>query len=438
MSDQTPPPDAAQNDQPTNPAQPVGPPHPEESLVIVRYGLMRHIGQFTHNLESPPIPGTKVVIRTERGVELGEVIIPLLEEPVRMAISPTRLEQFLESNGPGYPFTRQGKVLRIANPQDLIDQKHLESSAREEQTYCRQQIRELGLEMKLICVEHLLGGERIVFYFTSEQRVDFRELVRRLASQYRTRIEMRQVGARDEARLVGDYERCGLRCCCQQFLKDLKPVSMRMAKIQKATLDPTKISGRCGRLMCCLRYEDETYAELKSKLPGKNTWVRTAELVGKVTETQILTQLVKLSLPDGSVVVVPNEDIVQRDIQPPETLEEAQALLARLRAEAEAKSQAEALARAGKQAPQDVQPPHSPQADETQPPESADSKQARKKKRKRRRRRRPKDKPKAPTPDTQQAAEPKQDQSTSQERNKAASKSKKTRRRRRRRRKTKT
>jgi len=172
--------------------------------------------------------------------------------------------------------------------------------------------------MRLVTVEHLLGGERIIFYFSSETRVDFRDLVRLLATQFRTRIEMRQVGARDEARLVADYERCGQRCCCQQFLKDLKPVSMRMAKTQKATLDPSKISGRCGRLMCCLRYEDVGYEELRKKLPRKNTWVQTAAgVVGKVVDGQIITQLVRLWLVDNTQIVVPNEEIQARDVPAP-------------------------------------------------------------------------------------------------------------------------
>jgi hypothetical protein len=116
--------------------------------------------------------------------------------------------------------------------------------------------------------------------------------VRRLAAEYQTRIEMHQVNARDEARIVADYERCGQHCCCRQFLKVLKPVSMRSAKVQKATLDPTKISGRCGRLMCCLRYEDELYESLRKKLPHKQTRVMTPDGIGTVIETQILTQLV--------------------------------------------------------------------------------------------------------------------------------------------------
>ena len=284
---------------------------------VVRYGMMRQVGLFRHDLDDPPPGGTKVVVRTERGVELGQVVIAVCTEAQPHCITHDGLSGFLDRTGSDYPFRRDGKVLRAANVQDIIDHRHLESSAVEEGNFCRQQIKELGLKMKLVSVEHLLGGERIIFYFAAEQRVDFRELVRRLAAQFRTRIEMRQVGARDEARLVADYERCGMQCCCQRFLKDLKPVSMRMAKTQKATLDPSKISGRCGRLMCCLRYEDAGYEELRQKLPRKNTWVRTEHSLGRVMETQILTQLVRLALPDDRQVVVANEEIVERDVAPP-------------------------------------------------------------------------------------------------------------------------
>jgi cell fate regulator YaaT (PSP1 superfamily) len=287
---------------------------------VVRYGIMRNIGLFSHDLPSPPPPGAKVVVRTERGAELGQVVTCVQGECGYGCITPEGLEQFIGRNGPEYPFIRHGRVLRMANSQDLIDQRHLDSSAHEEMAYCRQEIRAMNLPMKVVTVEHLLGGERIVFYFASENRVDFRELVRRLAWQYRTRIEMRQVGARDEARLVGDLERCGRPCCCQRFLKDLKPVSMRMAKVQKATLDPSKISGRCGRLMCCLRYEDEGYEELRKKLPRKNTYVRTAAgVVGRVMDTQILTQWVRLAMADNTQTVVSNEEIVERDLPAPAT-----------------------------------------------------------------------------------------------------------------------
>ena len=308
--------------QPTTGEQPAGeepseaPAKPKRS-VVARYGHMRSVGQFRYNLDRVPRVGEKVVVRTERGVELGEVLADVCDHTCHGRLEAEQLKTFVKSNGPEYPFRRDGKVLRLANPQDVIDQRHLDSSAREEGAFCRQLIRQLELKMRLVAVEHLLGGERILFYFSAETRVDFRELVRQLASQYRTRIEMRQVGARDEARLVADYERCGQRCCCQQFIKDLRPVSMRMAKTQKATLDPSKISGRCGRLMCCLRYEDATYEELRKKLPKKNTWVRTADRVGRVVDTHILTQLVRLELPGRDFEVVAVEDILEHGVEPP-------------------------------------------------------------------------------------------------------------------------
>ncbi len=291
--------------------------HRSAKYVVVRYGRMGHVGLFRHYLDSAPERGTMLVIRSQRGTELGRVLVNVGDEPRSGFIPAEELDEYLRANGPDYPFHRGGRVLRPANPQDLNDQQHLDRSARDEGAYCREQIAQLSLDMRLVEVEHLLGGERIVFFFTAEHRVDFRELVKQMAGQYHTRIEMRQVGARDEARLVGDYERCGLHCCCREFLKFLKPVSMRMAKMQKATLDPTKISGRCGRLMCCLRFEDATYEELQGALPKKGKWVRSADgTVGKVADVQLLTQLVALVLPDGQRTVVANEEIVDRDVPP--------------------------------------------------------------------------------------------------------------------------
>ncbi|MBN1942628.1 MAG: hypothetical protein JW849_04960 [Phycisphaerae bacterium] len=298
---------------------------PTAPTVVARYGLMGFLGEFRHNLKNNLRPGQKVVIRTDRGVELGEVV-SLVDrsgaegadnDSTGRSITPAALDDFLRASSENYPFRRGGRVLRAANSQDLVDFRHLHASALEESKYCREQIHQRNLPMRLVTAEHMLGGERIVFYFTAETRVDFRSLVRNLAGQFRTRIEMRQVGARDEARLVGDYERCGRQCCCREFLKDLKPVSMRMAKVQKATLDPTKISGRCGRLMCCLRYEDECYEELKQHLPRRNSWVRTKAHLGKVVDGQIITQLVRLALYDGTFAVVPVEDILERGLEPP-------------------------------------------------------------------------------------------------------------------------
>jgi cell fate regulator YaaT (PSP1 superfamily) len=192
-----------------------------------------------------------------------------------------------------------GKFIRYATPDDISEERHLRKIVQEEIECCRRIIKEMDLPMKVVDAEHVFGGERIIFYFMSDGRVDFRDLVKRIAQEYQTRIEMRQIGSRDEAKLLGDVESCGQQCCCRRFLKLLKPVNMRMAKMQKATLDPAKISGYCGRLKCCLRYEDQTYIELKKRLPKKGTKVRTSQGEGKVVDTQILTQLVMVEYENG-------------------------------------------------------------------------------------------------------------------------------------------
>ena len=347
--------------------------------VVVRYGLMTQIGEFRHNLKDLPAVGTAVVVRTERGVERGTVVVNVCDREGFGCIGHGALDGFLKACGKDYPFRREGKVLRPANHQDLVDYRHLTTSAREEGAFCREQIRELELPMRVVTVEHLLGGGRIIFYFAAESRVDFRELVRRLASQYHTRIEMRQVGARDEARLVADYERCGQRCCCQRFLKYLKPVSMRMAKTQKATLDPSKISGRCGRLMCCLRFEDTSYEVLRKNLPRRNTWVRTEEFVGRVAETQILTQLVRLVLPDNSTRAVSVDEIVERDVPAPSPVED----------KSRGRRGKRAVDRSTRSADEPAGEGQPPQAAETPGEDDGQGDQPARKKRKRRRRKKP-------------------------------------------------
>ena len=170
--------------------------------------------------------------------------------------------------------------------------------------------------MKIITAEHLLGGERIIFYFGASGRIDFRDLVKNLAHRYRTRIEMRQVGSRDEARLVADYEICGRECCCRGFLKKLAPVNMKMAKLQKSTLDPSKVSGRCGRLRCCLRYEHVVYEDLIATLPRMGSRVETESGPGTVIDRQIITQLVRVRTDAGAVEVVPLEAIKAFNLPP--------------------------------------------------------------------------------------------------------------------------
>jgi cell fate regulator YaaT (PSP1 superfamily) len=170
---------------------------------------------------------------------------------------------------------------------------------------CQRYVDKLELKMQLVDVEHIFGGERIVIYYLAENRVDFRELVRQLASEFQTRIEMRQIGVRDEAKLLADFGDCGCSVCCNSHLIEMPPVSMRMAKLQKATLDPTKISGRCGRLKCCLRYEFDTYEDMLKVLPPIGSMVETAEGQGKVIGHEILSGMVQVAYEDQRRVFVP-------------------------------------------------------------------------------------------------------------------------------------
>lgn len=293
------------------------------SSVVVRFGAMKMVGEFPYDGEAKPGCGSKLVVRTHRGTELGEMLTSTCPN-AGCSKSVTRKEmlQYIEnSGGKDYPFfSMQGRVLRIATQEDLLRQGQIEATKPQLTMSARRAVSELRLNAKIVEAEPLLGGERLTFYFTSEDRIDFRDLVNRLAAEHKTRIEMRQVGARDEARLVADYEKCGQHCCCKQFLKVLRPVSMKSAKVQKATLDPLKISGRCGRLMCCLRYEDQTYDQLKKRLPKRKTRVLTPHGPGLVLDSQILTQLVLVLLdgPPGfeEQVAVPLEDLTHEDGRP--------------------------------------------------------------------------------------------------------------------------
>ena len=284
---------------------------PPTSLVV-KFGIMKLIGEFPYSGDAKPGCGSKVVCRTHRGTEMCEMLTSTCPNAgCSKSISRKEMLEYIDrSGGKDYPFFNQGKVLRIATVEDLNAQARLEETrpgliqqAREAAMYVR-------FPAKIVDAEPILGGERLTFYFTSEDRIDFRALVDELAKTLHTRIEMRQVGARDEARLVADYEKCGQHCCCKQFLKVLKPVSMKNAKIQKATLDPLKISGRCGRLMCCLRYEEQSYDELRARLPKRKTRVDTEHGAGLVLDTQILTQLVLVQLEDKDErVAVPLEEL---------------------------------------------------------------------------------------------------------------------------------
>jgi len=261
--------------------------------MLARYGAMRTIGTFSANIRKLRL-GDRCILRSNRGTEWGEII----SEPDRV-------------DGPAGVKT-DGTVIRRVTPKDYERRKQIEEVEQaKEYAFCADKIKERQLPMRLASVEHIFGGEKIIFYFLADGRVDFRELVKDLAAEYRTRIELRQIGVRDEARLLAEYEHCGRELCCRTFIKDLQPVTMRMAKLQKTTLDPSKISGRCGRLMCCLRYEDETYAELKRNLPKKGTRVRISEGVGEVVSAEILAQAVCVELPDRRTLKVQRDEILE-------------------------------------------------------------------------------------------------------------------------------
>lgn len=290
------------------------------SSIVVRYGVMKLVGEFPYSGDAKPGCGSKIVIRTHRGVELGEMLTSTCPNSgCSKSVSRQEMLEYIEnSGGRDYPFSTDGRVMRIATSQDLAEQSRLDGMKVAMVRVAREMVARLSLPMKIVDAEPILGGERLTFYFTSEERIDFRELVQELSRHFGARIDLRQVGARDEARLVADYERCGQHCCCKQFLKVLKPISIKSAKTQKATLDPLKISGRCGRLMCCLRYEDETYNDLVKRLPKLRKPVGTPFGVGVVIDRQILTQLVLVRLDhDGKDVAVPVEELMPPDQAPP-------------------------------------------------------------------------------------------------------------------------
>jgi len=288
--------------------------------IVVRFGRMRQIGEYRYTGDIRPGCGSKMVVTTHRGAEVAELLTSTCPN-AGCGKSVTRkemLEYIENSGGKDFPFYTGGESVRLATREDLQKQNELDRTIPDLVRSTRQLVKELGLPMKIVDADPILGGERLTFYFMADERVDFRELARRLGEIHKTRIDLRQIGARDEARLTADYERCGQHCCCKQFLKVLKPVSIKSAKQQKATLDPLKISGRCGRLMCCLRYEDQTYKELKKRLPNRKSRVGTPDGPGRVIDSQILTQIVLVELEQGGGrVALPVEELTDPDAAPP-------------------------------------------------------------------------------------------------------------------------
>lgn len=221
--------------------------------------------------------GTKVIVETARGVECGEVAMANRQVEDEGIVKPLK------------------KVMRAATPEDL--KKVEENAAREKQAFviCNEKIVKHKLEMKLVDVEFTFDNNKILFYFTADGRVDFRELVKDLASVFRTRIELRQIGVRDEAKMMGGLGICGRPFCCSTFLGEFQPVSIKMAKEQGLSLNPSKISGTCGRLMCCLKYEQEAYEELLRTTPRQGAYVRTKDGKGTVVEVNLLTGMLKVA-----------------------------------------------------------------------------------------------------------------------------------------------
>lgn len=277
-------------------------------LMLVRYGRLGHLGWFEHDEQQVPKVHTKVLIKTERGLELGEIVGPHCYKAGHFRHSPEVVRDYFRGAEEEAP-KKAGEFVRFATAQDVNEDTHLKRDGRSEMETARRLAAEHHIPIDIVDVEHIFGGERIIFYFVAEARIDFRELVRLLAREYQTRIEMRQIGSRDEARLMSDYENCGQECCCARFMRILKPVNMRMAKLQKATLDPTKISGYCGRLKCCLRFEDDTYRDLRDRLPKRGTRLKTSEGMGTVIDAHILAQLVIIQTDDGRRVALPVESL---------------------------------------------------------------------------------------------------------------------------------
>ena len=230
--------------------------------------------------------GNYVIVETARGIEFGECVVGIKE------IKEEEIVSTLKS------------VIRIADEKDI--NKHKENKDKEKKALdiCLKKIQEHKLDMKLIDVEYTFDNNKVIFYFTADGRVDFRELVKDLATIFKTRIELRQIGVRDEAKMIGGLGPCGRPMCCSTFLGDFASVSIKMAKEQNLSLNPTKISGICGRLMCCLNYEQNTYEDIRKRLPKVGAIVNTEEGTGPVVGNSIVKELVKVKLKKGDEEVV--------------------------------------------------------------------------------------------------------------------------------------
>lgn len=243
--------------------------------------------------------GDKVVVETDRGRAMATVVAP--PEEVAADAAPEDLKS----------------ILRMVTDEDLAMAQGNIGKEKEAFAFCQERIQKRAMEMKLVRTEYLFDGSKIIFYFTADGRVDFRELVKDLAHYFHTRIEMRQIGVRDEAKLIGGLGICGRELCCCSFLTEFSPVSVRMAKEQGLALNPTKISGQCGRLLCCLSYEFETYCHLKKALPKCGRKVQLNGVKGEIVSHDVLRQKVVVRLEDGHTVQATADQIEEGKSPPP-------------------------------------------------------------------------------------------------------------------------
>jgi cell fate regulator YaaT (PSP1 superfamily) len=260
---------------------------------VLRYGTTRAVGLFQPRGQDRFSRGMRVIARTPRGLEAAEVLAEATDEQAKL----------LEGT-PG------GHIMREMSAEDQNELAHLQEREPAAFQSCLKHVENLKLPMQLVDMERVFGGERLVIYYISEERVDFRDLVKALASEFQTRIEMRQIGVRDEAKLLADYGDCGQPVCCGTFLSEMPPVSMKMAKVQKATLDPTKISGRCGRLKCCLRYEYDIYEDLQRDMPPIGSDIVTKNGRARVLAQEILSQQLMVAMEDNRRILIPASDVV--------------------------------------------------------------------------------------------------------------------------------
>ena len=235
--------------------------------------------------------GESVVVETSQGEEIAEVVVPnrMIEED--KVVAPLK------------------KVLRLASQRDLKHAEECRKKEKEAFELCNKKIKEHKLEMTLTDVEYKFDNSKILFYFTADGRVDFRDLVKDLASIYKTRIELRQIGGRDEVKRIGGNGVCGRELCCCSFLSDFETVSIKMAKEQNISLNPSKISGNCGRLMCCLKYEQEVYEEKLQRLPHVGAIVKTPDGKGEVDGIETLKEIVKVKIKDGEIFKIKKYDV---------------------------------------------------------------------------------------------------------------------------------